>query len=255
MSKEINQPKKNLPIYGVKSINVQIEDIDEGSRKVVGYLSAFNIIDSDFDIIRQGAYKKSITERGPNSPGNRKIAHLRQHDWNRQIGKFIELYEDSYGLKFVSELGRSDEGNNAFLDYQDGILREHSIGFNYIPDKLKFIEDDSDFGGYWDIAEVILWEGSGVTFGASEFTHVVDVTKGESVETEIQKINAQMNGLLKGLKNPNRTDESLYNIEMALKVIQQKYNSLLNYEPNPIKDHSKVKAESVKSFYQNLITK
>ena len=92
-------------------------------------------MDSDMDIIRKGAFKKSLRERGVKSKSNRKIAFLRHHDWEKQIGKFIELAEDDYGLYAVAQLGRSTDGENALKDYEDGIIREHSIGFQYVADK------------------------------------------------------------------------------------------------------------------------
>ena len=58
---------KNFNSYESKSISLKIEDVDEGSRKVVGYLSAFDKLDSDNDIIRRGAFTKSLKERGVDS--------------------------------------------------------------------------------------------------------------------------------------------------------------------------------------------
>ena len=80
---------KEFKSYESKSLSLKIEDVDEGSRKVVGYLSAFDTLDSDNDIIRKGAFAKSIKERGVESSSNRQIAHLRNHDWEHQIGKNV----------------------------------------------------------------------------------------------------------------------------------------------------------------------
>ena len=85
-----------------------MEDLDEGSRQVKGYFASFDTLDSDNDVIRQGAFTKSIAERGPSSLGNRKIAHLRDHDFTHQIGRIDELGEDSKGLYFVSTLTFTD---------------------------------------------------------------------------------------------------------------------------------------------------
>lgn len=224
--------KKDFSIYGVKSLKFELKDFDEGSRKVAGYFASFDTLDSDNDIIRQGAFSKSIAERGPLATSNRQIAHLRNHDWEHQIGKILELREDAKGLYFVSQLGRSTKGSDAFLDYQDGILNEHSIGFNYVSDKIKFVEDDSyKGGGYYEVTEVKLWEGSGVTFGANEFTPVVDVAKGLTKINHLEKLNEEFNAITKALINGKGTDERLHSLEMRIKVLQQKYNSLVNLEP------------------------
>ncbi len=50
--------------YGIKTFDLKIEDIDEPNRIVKGYLSAFDTLDSDFDVIRKGAFKKSIQVPG-----------------------------------------------------------------------------------------------------------------------------------------------------------------------------------------------
>lgn len=231
---------KQFNAYESKTVSLKVEDVDSNSRKVVGYLSAFDKLDADNDIIRKGAFTKSLQERGVESTSNRKIAHLRNHDWEHQIGKFTELYEDNYGLKFVSQLGRSTKGNDAFLDYQDGILIEHSIGFNYIADKIKEVEDNVN-GKYYEVTEVKLWEGSGVTFGANEFTPVLDVSKDLLDNDYLCKLNNEMEALIGALKNGKGTDDRLHNIEMRLKVMQRKYNSLIE----------QLEPKSVKQFTQN----
>lgn len=220
--------------YACKNLNVEVRDIDEKEGIVSGYFASFDTIDSDNDVIRKGAFKKSIQERGPLSAGNRKIAHLRNHDWDRQIGKILELEEDEYGLKFVSKMGRSTEGRDALLDYQDGILREHSIGFNYIGDKVKFVEQ-SEYReeGHFDITEVKLWEGSGVTFGSNSLTPVIDAAKSSGDYNDlISKIHILEESFMKAIKNGKGTDARLENIEMRFKQIQQLRDSLIIEKPS-----------------------
>ena len=200
--------------------------IDAAEGIVEAYVNTMGVIDSDNDVIRPGAFTKSIAERGPKSPGNRKIAHLRDHDFTHQIGTPIELWEDSKGLGFVSQMGRSTKGNDAFLDYQDGILREHSIGFNYISDKIDYVEPDKsqhdDEEGHYEIREVKLWEGSGVTFGANSITPVVDVAKGLiDHNITLKKINELTTVLEGALKNGKGTDERLLNIEQMFAQLKQ----------------------------------
>ena len=125
----VNKMRNNL--YNTKAA-AEIRDIDSVGRKVAVYLAKFDNIDSDNDMIQKGAFTKSIQERGPQSAGNRKIAFLRHHNWEMQIGKFLELNEDDNGLFAIGELGTSTQGEDAFRDYEDGIIREHSIGFQYI---------------------------------------------------------------------------------------------------------------------------
>lgn len=229
--------------YKIKSQGLEIKDVDTSSRKVAMYLAHFGNIDSDQDMIVKGAFSKSLQERGVDSTSNRKIAFLRHHDWKMQIGKFIELKEDENGLYAVGELGNSTIGNDALCDYQDGIIREHSIGFKYITDKIKWIEDATMASkGFYQVNEVALWEGSAVTFGANEMTPVLEVSKSENKTEFITNITSEMETIVKALGNGSRTDESLYSLEMRHKFLSSQLSEIANMN---------VQASDVK---QNLIT-
>ena len=255
------EKNKNKEVaYGVKTLSVKVDDIDDEKGIVKGYFASFNTIDSDGDVIRKGAFAKSILENGPSAKGNRRIAHLRNHSWDRQIGKILELFEDEKGLGFVSQLGRSTEGQDALADYQDEILREHSIGFNYIWDKMEFVED-SEFSehGHYEVNEVKLWEGSGVTFGANSLTPVIEAAKSSGDYLPLMKeIEQHESNFEKALRNGKGTDMRLEEIEARFKQIQQLRNSLLEEKPS-IKDTLKKEADKKKelskknTFYQNLI--
>ncbi len=220
--------------YGAKTLALKVEDVDLQGRKAKFYLSAFDVKDSDNDIIRAGTFTKSIQERGVDSLGNRRIAHLRNHNWDNQIGKFTELYEDSKGLVGVSELGRSTKGEDALRDYQDGIIRENSIGFNYIKGKIEKQTNDTN-GEFFNITEVKLWEGSAVTFGANELTPVLDVAKGLDYNAILTKIQTLSESLNTAIKNGKGTDERLENIELMFAQLMQLQDSLKGLKPS-IKD-------------------
>lgn len=226
---------KDFNLYKVKAAS-DIKDVDSNKRQVAVYLSTFDQIDADNDMIKKGAFAKSISERGPESTSNRKIAFLRHHDWDWPIGKWLSLEEDDKGLFAVGELGRSTKGNDAFLDYEDGIIREHSIGFQYMADKIRWIDDNSkEEGGYWMVSEVKLYEGSAVTFGANEYTNVVDVVKGENRVEVADKIAKEIEGVIKGLTNGKGTDERLFELEMKLKFLNAKLLTLAKTEPQNVK--------------------
>lgn len=226
---------KDFNIYRTKAAS-DIKDVDSNKRQVAVYLSKFDSIDSDNDMIKKGAFAKSIQERGVDSTSNRKIAFLRHHDWTEQIGKWLKLEEDDNGLFAIGELGRSTKGNDALLDYEDGIIREHSIGFQYMADKLRWIDDTSkEEGGYWMVSEVKLYEGSAVTFGANEYTEVVDVIKSENRTEYVDKIAQEVDAIIKGLTNGKGTDDRLYEMEMKLKFLNAKLLTLAKSEPQNVK--------------------
>ena len=97
-------------------------------------------------------------------------------------------------------------------------------------------------------------EGSAVTFGANQDTPVLDVSKSENRKEYLDKLNEKMFNLINALKNGKGTDDRLETFENQLRVLQAKYNSLINLEP--IMNHSKEDEpndNNHKQFYLNLI--
>lgn len=221
--------------YSTKA-TAEIKDISADKREVAIYLSKFDNVDSDLDMIQKGAFKKSIEERGPLSASNRKIAFLRYHDWQHQIGKFEKLEEDDFGLFAIAKCGNSTKGEDAWQDYQDEIIREHSIGFQYIGDKIKWVDDSTMAqGGYYLITEVKLYEGSAVLFGANEQTPVVSVMKSEERMSYAHKISNDIDLIAKAIINGKGTDERLYELEMKLKYLNNQLLLLAQTEPLDVK--------------------
>jgi len=243
--------KNNL--YSTKSA-LEIKDLDSENRKVVVYLAKFDNIDSDNDMFVKGAFSKSLQERGPQSTSNRKIAFLRHHNWEMPIGKFLDLSEDDNGLYAVGQLGRSTLGEDAFKDYEDGIIREHSIGFQYIGDKTRWMEDSTmEKGGYYQLGEVKLFEGSAVTFGANEMTNVVDVIKSENKNEIIERISNDLHIVIKALSNGKGTDERLYELEMKSKYLSSQLVLLAKQDPMLIQS-VKSEPEDVELFnWSNVV--
>ena len=212
-------------LFKTKSIELSVKDIDTSGRRVQVALSKFGNVDSDGEVITRGAFAKSIKERGAESQTNRKIKFLRYHDFEHEIGIWKSMEETHEHLIGIGDLGRSTKGNDAFLDYQDGIITEHSIGFISVPDKINVLES-----GIVELNEVFLMEGSAVTFGANSETPVFNVSgKDQYCQDYLDKLNSKMYGLLNALKNGHGTDERLESIENQLRVIQSKYNSLIKF--------------------------
>lgn len=211
----------SLPILEVKA------DTENGI--VEGYFGAFNNVDSDQDRILEGAFSKSIKEHGPSSESNRKIAHLAYHDTRRPLGVIQELKEDSKGLYFRSKMGTHTEGQDFLKMYEEGIIREHSIGFNYIPDKIK--ETTEEGKKIWNISEVKLWEGSAVVFGAnSETPNLSSMKSQDDLNKYLEELNIRMEVFIKSLTDGTLSQK--YNNLFTLELMQLKseYNSLLNFE-------------------------
>ena len=219
----------------------QIKGIDMAKMTVEGYLSAFDVIDSDTDMLMRGAFNKSIQERGPQSKGNRKIAFLRGHNTDKPVGKFLELYEDQIGLKYVAQMSESTLGKDTLVLMQEGILNEHSIGYMRMSDKEKYN------GQYNEVKEVMLFEGSVLTFGSNAETPIVTVKSSPELrQKESVSLAARMDKITKLIrKGSGLTDEMFSLLEIELLQIKSSYESLVNEprstpEDKPMIDISRI---------------
>lgn len=164
-----------------KSITGQEVD----GNKVCGYLASFGNVDSDGDVIINGAFKKSLDERGVGSNTNRKISYLYHHDMTRPIGRFTTLVEDAKGLYFEAELDDIQLAKDVAVQYKSGTLNQHSIGFRYIWDKCEVDTNSS----VMYVKEVDLFEGSVVTMGANDNTPFIGFKSAtiEDMDIELRK--------------------------------------------------------------------
>jgi len=180
-----------------KSGNFVFKDIDLNKRRVTGILSAFDNIDSDNDIIRKGAYTRTIEERGPN--GTKQIKYLLDHDVKKAVGKFDVLKETDEGLYYEATIGTHTLGQDYAKMVESEIITEHSVAINVTKsNKLS--------GGVREIKEVTLFEGSGLQFlGANPKTPVLSIKSEADVLKEIEKLESI-------LKNGTLSDETFINV-------------------------------------------
>lgn len=132
----------------------EVKQFEEQQNKVIfeGYASVFDNVDMYNDIVRRGAFKKSLEGR------KRPIPLLLEHE--HPIGKTIAITEDAKGLKVVGEiLIDIEEGRKAYRLLSEGVLTGMSIG--YEPVKYHYEADKRV------LDEVKLWEVSLVVFPAN----------------------------------------------------------------------------------------
>jgi len=193
-----------------------IEDVDDVKGVVTGYFSAFNNIDSDGDVIVSGAYKKTVAENGPN--GKNRIMHLLQHNPLMPLAKPMELIEDGKGLRFVSKITETSYGKDVIKLYSEGVFNEHSVGFEIIKSDNK--------AGYREIREIKLWEGSTVTWGANPNTPIESMKSWDKPKSE-----EMLSKFCNILRNGDLTDESMIQLEIGLKQLQ---NHLVELESKSV---------------------
>ena len=206
-----------------KNLSQGIADVDVKKGIVTGYFSSFDNMDSDGDVIRKGAFTKTINENFA------RVRHLLDHDATKAVGKIQLLQEDQKGLYYESKAGRHTLGRDFLLMVEDGLITEHSIGFVTIKQK--------NMGSFNEISEVKLYEGSSLQgWGANEMTPITGMKNFETVSQ-------MMDNILKAIKNGKYTDETFAKLELQFLQLQKELAELKEASvetPEPSEDKSTV---------------
>lgn len=204
-------------IYGYKTLELEVKDVDRKEGIVSGYFSAFNIKDSDGDIIHPGAFQKTINEMFTKG----RIKHLMNHNPSQPLGKLLELKEDSYGLFYRSQIGTHSLGRDFIKMVESDLIKEHSIGFNDLTPEGKRKGEDHN-----NITEVKLFEGSSLTaWGANEYTPLVEM-KG-IVDSYAERLKS----FEKFVRNSDATDETIELCLIHIKQLTQVIETMSSTQP------------------------
>lgn len=211
-------------ILEIKDFTGSVQDVDFKNRIVTGYFNNWDSIDSDGDVIRKGAGQKSINER------KGQIFFLNQHEWSQPHGFSKELKEDNIGTAFVSNpLPNTSYSNDALILYQEGIVKEHSFGFQ----TLKSNQIQINGVPVREITEYKLYEYSNVTLGANSNT---PFTGFKSKFENVNDLNLEVKKLLGVFRNANISDELGSQLEIAIKMLQLQAYELGKTENTQSKD-------------------
>jgi HK97 family phage prohead protease len=152
----------------IKTLSHEVKDVDESKGLVKAYFSKFGNVDSYKEITAESAFNKSMLE------GIGRIKHFKNHDKNIAIGKIQEIGKEDGHAYFVSKLSQNTAGKDAMIEYKDGLITEHSYGYDVINHMMK---DNIKV-----LTEVKLWEVSSLTgWGANSETPMVWM---KSLQTE-----------------------------------------------------------------------
>jgi HK97 family phage prohead protease len=231
------------------SLRLQIKDVDGKKGIVTGYFSDFNSIDSDGDIIKPGAFQKSISQNGPQSSKPR-IKHLLNHDSSKPLGVLEVLKEDTKGLYYESRLGTHSLGVDFIKMVDSGLISEHSIGFQTVKyNQLKPWNEWKPGEAAKELTELKLYEGSSLTaWGANMNTPLT----GLKTEQKVRKINDRIDILIKSLRDGTFSDETFDLLEIELKQMQQAMIDLTT-EPEQTTQPDEEKAVAdIKQFLKTL---
>ena len=145
----------------------EIKSLDENGA-FTGYGSVFHNEDSYGDIVRPGAFEKSLEKWAGKG---RLPPVLWQHDTRQPIGVFTKMQEDQHGLYVEGRLlvDAIPQARAAHALLKEKVLGGMSIGYREI--KTAWNREDST----QDLLELDLWEVSIVTFPANEAATVSNV--------------------------------------------------------------------------------
>ena len=131
---------------------------------VEGYGSVFGVLDDYADVIEPGAFKNTLEDRRNK---NRMPSMLWQHFPSQPIGKWIEMDEDTHGLRVKGQLAmKTAKGSEAYELLKMDAINGLSIG--YI---TKEFEMDTETQ-VRRLKAVDLWEVSVVTFPANDYARI-----------------------------------------------------------------------------------
>jgi len=208
----------------LQTIDLKVEVLDETDRTIKGYLIVWGQRDTYGTSFIKGCCAKSIKERGPDSGSKQKIAHLWQHNSDEPTGRFTVLKEDKYGLYFEAELDDVEIGNRELRQLRSGTLNQFSVGFEYVWDKMEYDELSDTILLY----EIILYEGSVVTFSSNPETYVF--RSPELLLKDKENLIDETDNFIKSLPK---------NRQLELRQLITRHISLANIKPDKPLDISK----------------
>lgn len=191
-----------------KDVSFSVKELDFNKRIVRVAIARYNDKDSDGDIILNTAHAKSISEIGPQSNKPR-FKHLKNHDRTKTPGNPSKLTVEGDLLVMESKIVETTLGNDTLVEYQEGIITEHSHGFKVVDGEF------SEADGAFIIKEAILMEGSSLNaWGANANTPTLGI---KSYHEALML----MDDLTKYLKIGSFSDRKLSNLEEQLKDLNK----------------------------------
>lgn len=147
-----------------KYYRLKLSDVG-ATGEIEGHGSVANNVDLGLDVVRPGAFVKTLKEsRG-------KLPILFNHDPGEPIGVWAEMHEDATGLRVKGQLNLEVErAREIHALLKQGAIKGLSIGYSIVKDKIE--------KGVRHLLELKLYEVSVVTFPMNELAQV-DAVKAE----------------------------------------------------------------------------
>lgn len=248
---EVIQAKKIATQYKVKeNYKTNTKDVDMTKRIVQSIANTYLFFDSDQDVLLPKSGAKTISEKGPESNGVAKIKNVKDHVISDRIGKPQVIEETKIDGREVvyceSKMLTTTLGNDQLIEYQEGVIDQHSIGFRYMGLDLVTSDDegwkvwlgklinpeDAEKAGYmFLVKEYDLFEWSPVSFGANKLSQYLGV-KSTNTEGMVLKLHNRLDLLEKQLKSGKQSDYAMLDYELETRQLKQIISELFTTEPS-----------------------
>ena len=235
--------------FEIKNTDNSVLDVDDKSRRVKVVISKMGNLDLDGDVIDPKAFNRTIKDRGPK--GANLIWHLTDHypSLKSAVGKFSELKATEDELVGVTDIPKTNWGNDVLEFYKAGHINQHSIGFRTITAEPVNAGKNNE---HRLIKEIFLYEGSAVLWGANPETPTLSVGKSmtkEEVQNSIIDALKEITNLAKLFKSGHFTDDTFELLELQL---AQKAEQLLQLHETSIQPAQKAFVPESESLLDGL---
>ena len=218
-----------------KSFELNVKELhdENGERSFTGYGSTFGNVDHVGDIVKAGAFDKSLDLHKSKGTMPAMLIH---HDLNRPIGIWKSMVEDSHGLLVEGKLTKGvRDADEAYALLKDGALHSMSIGYRVIN------EEYDRKTGVNTLNEISLHELSLVTLPANA-SAVISSVKNADGSPDIREVERVLR-------------DAGFSRREAKAFISEGFKSLTREEdvPTPVIDVSVEAAAKRKADIQDLL--
>lgn len=172
--------EKSCPMSKMKAAPIlegKVAKLDPGW--IEGYAAVFNNIDQVDDVIRPGAFVKTIKQRIPNGKVKLMAVHYRDGGGAREvIGTVTEAKEDEYGLWTHSVLSRTRTAQEIRQNVIDGHIGHYSVGF--VTKDAEMVEAEGKT--IRELKELALYEVTVTTSPINELCLITDAKSQAALE-------------------------------------------------------------------------
>lgn len=154
-------------------LSMELRAVDDTERTVIGVVAPYDEVTylgphADGEVIRRGAFKRSLHHR------HDKIPLLRNHDHSRTLGWSKAFTEGDTGLEGRFVVNAGGPGDDLLDELRDGYLRGMSVGF-------RPVRSSRGDAGVRQIVEAALVEVSMVGIPAYEGASMLSVRSADAV--------------------------------------------------------------------------